>query len=151
MIDSHKPTEFYLSGPMGGDYAAAEETFVSMVTLLRDAGITVKSPHEINWDEQKKKGKPAAGVRFGLNQLTASDGIILFGEWRKARGCLLEVFTAVSTGSEIREITNVDGKTLDEITTVLSSDHNSFYDNVFLNLLVTQNLIFNKRKKRWWL
>lgn len=139
MVDS---LTFYLSGPMNGDYIVAEQTFVSMGTLLRSANIMVCSPHEVNWEKLTKSGKSAAGLRFGLTQLVSTDGIILFGDWREARGCLLEVFTAVSIGLEIREITNVHGKTLNEITTVLSDDHNSFYNDVLLNLLVTQNINF---------
>ena len=90
--------EYYLAGPMSGYPQYNFNTFTTACYALRDAGIKVLSPHEIDFGE-------AEGVRgqlpyetymqAGLDLLEKCSGIILLAGWPQSTGTLRELARAI--------------------------------------------------------
>jgi hypothetical protein len=91
---------YYLSGPMFGYAAHNWPAFRQAAEILRQAGVEVISPIEINPSaaEEASKDPGTYKVQFlkqDLKSLLLCNGIILLKGWPKSRGARLELDVAL--------------------------------------------------------
>lgn len=96
-------SKIYLSGAMAT--ANHSDIFSKVEYLLKNNGFhNVFNPSAISYDNAPFAGMTANGFREQISELTQADTVILFGEWKDARGCIAEILTAVLFGCEIYEL-----------------------------------------------
>lgn len=90
---------WYLSGPMSGIEDSNYPEFERVMTLLRERGMTIVSPHEDvpvspehSWADYLKRD---------LLKLVSCDGIILMHGWSKSRGARLELGVALELSMRV--------------------------------------------------
>lgn len=89
--------KYYLAGPMTGLPDYNFPMFEKVANYLRDIGIDVASPHEIDHGETPEtKGQLPYGVyiRAGLKMLLECDGIIMLPNWKDSKGAKIELYVA---------------------------------------------------------
>lgn len=91
---------YYLSGPMAGYPNHNFEAFETTVQILRDSGIDMLSPHEV--DHPLLSGKPEEWHHYLRNDLTEMlkhcNGIIMMKGWPQSNGAKLEMDVALKLG-----------------------------------------------------
>jgi hypothetical protein len=91
----------YIAGPMTGFPNHNYPEFAYVAGVLRDRGVDVRSPHEIDngsmdrtWDWY---------MREALKMLAECDEILLLVGWQQSRGASLERHVAEALGMKITE------------------------------------------------
>jgi hypothetical protein len=105
-------TTWYLSGPMTGIDDLNFPAFAHAAATLREAGYTVRSPHES--PVQERDATWADFIRTDLVTLAGCTGIVLLRGWSKSQGAQLELGLALRLGFEVRRFNETTGS-LDEI------------------------------------
>lgn len=89
----------YLAGPMTGIADLNFPLFHATAAALRDMGLTVINPAEINADP---KAEWSACMRADIAELvTKCDGIVMLPGWEKSRGASLEHHIATALGMPV--------------------------------------------------
>jgi len=87
---------YYLSGPMAGYADHNFPAFEAAMTELRDAGLSILSPHKV--EHPNLSGKPEEWAEYLRNDLkemlSFCQGIILLRGWPQSRGARLELSIA---------------------------------------------------------
>lgn len=86
---------YYLAGPMSGYEHYNYPAFEAAVRVLRHTGITVLSPHEVEWPVNHKDMDEETLWGYMMNetgkQLAQASGIILLKGWPQSRGAKAEL------------------------------------------------------------
>ena len=107
----NKNVPYYLSGPMSGypDFNFPEFEFYCSV--LREAGITVQSPHEIDHHETpESRGSLPYEVymQAALDLMEGCKGIILMPGWPQSTGACREISRSIDLGMPVYFIHDPD-------------------------------------------
>jgi hypothetical protein len=97
-------TVCYLAGPMTGLPEFNYPEFHRRARQLRDLGVTVRSPAEIDYREDlHPRGTLPAGeyLRCGLRLMLTCETLILLPGWGASKGAQLEVHVAVACGMPV--------------------------------------------------
>lgn len=96
--------KYYLAGPMSGIPEYNFPLFDAVTKFLRNKGLNILSPHEIDHGETKEtRGNLSYGVymRAGLKLLLECDGVIVLPGWKKSKGTRAELFVARTCDMEL--------------------------------------------------
>lgn len=89
--------KYYLAGPMTGLPEYNFPMFEKVAEYLRNGGLEIVSPHEIDHGETletRGRGLYATYIRAGLKLLLDCDGIIMLPGWKDSGGARLELYVA---------------------------------------------------------
>lgn len=91
----------YIAGPMTGYPNFNYPEFAYVAGILRDRGVDVRSPHEIDAGGIERPWEWY--MRACLKMLTDCDEILMLVGWQKSRGARLEHYIAEKLGVKITE------------------------------------------------
>lgn len=91
---------YYLAGPMSGYPEYNYPEFEAACKLLRQNGVQVGSPHEIDYPESKVLGDLPYKeyIEGGMKLLAECNGMILLPGWSQSTGAMLELSEAATRG-----------------------------------------------------
>lgn len=87
--------DYYLAGPMSGYPEYNYPAFTAAAEVLRDAGLTIHSPHEVLWPDGHEDFSPEDLWKYMMEEtgkvMTKCNGIILLKGWPQSRGARQEM------------------------------------------------------------
>jgi len=96
--------KYYLAGPMTGIEKFNFPAFEKAAKVLREKGLDIVSPHEIDHGEtEETRGSLDYWVyiKADLQAMLECDAIVLLDGWRSSRGCQFEVKLARHCGMQM--------------------------------------------------
>lgn len=97
----NKEKTFYLAGPMSGYPEYNFKEFARHAQMLRDFGLKIASPHEIDHGEtpETRGSLPyQTYIDAGMKLLESCGGIILIAGWPQSSGACAELSRAIDLG-----------------------------------------------------
>jgi hypothetical protein len=109
---------YYLAGPMSGYPEYNYQEFSDVAAILRNAGFTVASPHEVKYDEPAGIGSlPYEDyIQGGLNLLRSCQGLLLMAGWPQSTGCRGELRLAMELDMPVYYLMPAIGPALEVIS-----------------------------------
>lgn len=92
----------YIAGPMSGLPDFNYPSFEAAARALRDEGVDVLSPHEVDTGGEQRDW--VWYMRETLAMLLRCDAVILLPGWQYSRGAKLEKYVAEALGMTITEM-----------------------------------------------
>lgn len=104
--------KYYLAGPMTGIEKFNFPMFERVAVYLREVGLSVASPHEIDHgetDETCGKLPYQQYVKASLTMMMDCDSVIVLPGWKDSRGACLELQVAKACGMELHRFDTENG------------------------------------------